>query len=286
MSSTAQDLLTSSPAPRTSRTRRYLMCRPTHFDVTYSINPWMRPEKPTTTDLAVTQWEELRGILTGLGHDVRLIDPIPGLPDMVFAANGATVVDGTVLSAKFRYEQRSAEGPAYRDWLAERGYTVHDAQHVNEGEGDFLFTGTRLLAGTGFRTVVQSHVEAEDVFGREVLGLTLVDPRFYHLDTALAVLDDDEIMYYPAAFSESSRRRLEELYPDAVIATDHDAEVFGLNAVSDGRHVVMAAQATELADKLRERGFEPIGVELSELLKSGGSAKCCTLELRDRTDER
>jgi N-dimethylarginine dimethylaminohydrolase len=267
-------------ATRTARTRTYLMCRPTHFDVTYSINPWMRPEKPTATELALIQWNELYGILTGLGHEVQLIDPIEGLPDMVFAANGATVIDGTVLSAKFRYEQRAAEGPAYRDWLAERGYQVHDAEHVNEGEGDYLFTGTRVLAGTGFRTALRSHAEAVEVFGREVVGLTLVDPRFYHLDTALAVLDDDEIMYYPAAFSEGSRRRLEELYPDAVIATDHDAEVFGLNAVSDGRNVVMAAQATELADKLRDRGFYPIGVELTELLKSGGSAKCCTLELR------
>lgn len=65
-----------------------------------------------------------------------------------------------------------------------------------------------------------------------------------------------------------------------MLATDHDAEVFGLNAVSDGGNVVMAEQATGLAAQLRERGYVPVGVELSELLKSGGSAKCCTLELR------
>lgn len=87
-----------------------------------------------------------------------------------------------------------------------------------------------------------------------MVGLTLVNPRFYHVDTALAVLDDDEIMYYPAAFSAGSRARLAELYPDAVLATDHDAEVFGLNAVSDGGNVVMAEQATGLAAQLRERG--------------------------------
>lgn len=269
--------------PRTARPRRYLMCCPTHFDVTYSINPWMRPDKPTEPGIALTQWERLRRILTGLGHEVQLIDPLPGLPDMVFAANGATVVDGTVLSAKFRYEQRSPEGPAYAEWFAERGYRVHHAEHVNEGEGDYLFTGKRLLAGTGFRTLVRSHAEAAELFGREVVGLTLVNPRFYHLDTALAVLGDEEIMYYPAAFSAGSRALLAELYPDAVLASDHDAEVFGLNAVSDGRNVVMAEQATGLAAQLRERGYEPVGVELSELLKSGGSAKCCTLELRDHT---
>ncbi|MCA1702939.1 MAG: amidinotransferase, partial [Actinobacteria bacterium] len=89
-----------------------------------------------------------------------------------------------------------------------------------------------------------------------------------------------EIMYYPAAFSPGSRAVLRGLYPDAVIATDLDAEVFGLNAVSDGRHVVLPQAATHLIGTLRDRGFEPVGVDVSELLKAGGGVKCCTLELR------
>lgn len=122
--------------------------------------------------------------------------------------------------------------------------------------------------------------EAREFFGRPVQTLELVDARYYHLDTALAVLDHNEIMYYPAAFSRATQETLRELYPDAIIATDADAEVFGLNAVSDGRHVLLAGQATHLIDELWARGFVPIGVDLSELMKSGGSAKCATLELR------
>ncbi|KJY23006.1 amidinotransferase, partial [Streptomyces sp. NRRL S-104] len=106
------------------------------------------------------------------------------------------------------------------------------------------------------------------------------DPRFYHLDTALSVLDRDEVMYYPAAFSPESREVLAERFPDAIQAEEADAVAFGLNAVSDGLHVVLPEQARGLAAQLAERGFEPIGVDLSELLKAGGSAKCCTLELR------
>ncbi|MEO6503345.1 MAG: dimethylargininase [Jatrophihabitantaceae bacterium] len=279
-------LTTSTPAraqrpARTARPRRYLMCPPAHFDVCYSINPWMEPEKPTDGALAVVQWERLINLFLGLGHQVEQIHPVPGLPDMVFAANGATMVDGKVLSARFRYPQRVDEADAYASWFRERGYQVHDAEHINEGEGDYLVTGSRILAGTGFRTDSLSHSEAERFFGRPVQSLTLVDPRFYHLDTALAVLDNDEIMYYPKAFSASSQAVLRELYPDAILATDSDAEVFGLNAVSDGRHVLLASQASNLIDELWARGFVPIGVDLSELLKSGGSAKCCTLELRE-----
>jgi N-dimethylarginine dimethylaminohydrolase len=256
------------------------MCPPAHFDVTYAINPWMHPEKPTDPSLALMQWERLQSLFLGLGHQVEQIPPRAGLPDMVFAANGATVVDGRVLSARFRFPQRGPEGPAYLEWFREHGYETRDAEHVNEGEGDYLVTASRILAGTGFRTDVRSHAEAAEFLGREVLGLTLVDPRFYHLDTALAVLDGDEIMYYPAAVSAESRAELERLYPDAITADEHDAAVFGLNAVSDGRHVLLAHQATDLIEQLTDRGFVPIPVDLSELMKSGGSAKCCTLELR------
>ena len=113
-----------------------------------------------------------------------------------------------------------------------------------------------------------------------MIGLTLVNPEFYHLDTALAVLSENEIMYYPDAFTPGSQEVLRELFPDAILATAEDAAVFGLNALSDGRHVLLPDAAVQLKTRLRERGFEPIGVDLTELLKAGGSVKCCTLELR------
>ena len=261
------------------------MGAPPHFAVAYAINPWMEPDKPTDTPLAVVQWERLRSLLTDLGHRVDLVDPVPGLPDMVFAANGATVVDGRVLSAKFRYPQRSAEAPAYLDWLAGHGYPVREARFVNEGEGDLLPTGERILAGTGFRTDLRAHAEAAEYFGRPVVSLNLVDPYFYHLDTALAVLDHEEIMYYPGAFSAQSRSVLRELYPTAIRATRADAAVFGLNAISDGRNVLLSQAAVHLAERLRDAGFEPTGIDLPELLKAGGGAKCCALELRQAPPE-
>ena len=264
--------------------RHYLMCEPTHYTVSYRINPWMDPQRVTDTDLAVRQWRTLRDTYLELGHTVETIDPIPGLPDMVYAANGATVVDGVVYSARFRYPERAAEGPAYQKWFADRGFVTHTAEQVNEGEGDLLVVGDLILAGTGFRSDRASHAELQELVGRPVISLELVDDRYYHLDTALAVLSSDpaspQVAYYPPAFSPGSRAVLERLFPDAGVATDDDAAALGLNAVSDGLHVVVAPRATHLAGELRDRGYTPIPVDTSELLKGGGGAKCCTLEIR------
>lgn len=261
------------------------MCPPDHFAISYVINPWMNLARPGDAALARRQWDTLRRIYLDLGHTVELIEPLPGLPDMVFAANGGLVIDGQALGARFRHQQRAAEGPAYLDWLRAAGLRgATEAAAVNEGEGDLLTVGPpgrrMVLAGTGFRTSAAAHAEVERVFGVPVVSLRLVDPRFYHLDTALAVLDDQTIAYYPPAFSRASRRTLRRLFPDAVLADDRDAEVLGLNAVSDNRHVVHSVQAIRLAGQLRERGYQPIGVDLSELLKAGGGVKCCTLEIR------
>ncbi|MFD8708671.1 dimethylarginine dimethylaminohydrolase family protein, partial [Kitasatospora sp. NPDC059648] len=126
----------------------------------------------------------------------------------------------------------------------------------------------------------RSHYEAQEFFGLPVTSLTLVNPEHYHLDTALAVLSDTEVMYFPEAFTPGSRSVLEQLFPDAVHADPQDAAVFGLNAFSDGLNVVLPQAATGLIERLRERGFNPIGVDTTELLKAGGAVKCCTLELR------
>ncbi|MER6944958.1 dimethylargininase [Nonomuraea sp. NPDC000554] len=260
--------------------KHFLMCRPDYFTVEYAINPWMDPEAGADREVAIRQWEGLKSAYESLGHKVSLIDPVEGLPDMVFAANGALVVGGRVYGARFTFPERAAEGPAYLRWFADKGYPVTEPTQVNEGEGDFLTLDEVILAGTGFRTDLAAHQEAQESLGRPVISLTLVDPRFYHLDTALFSLDGRNVAYYPDAFSQGSQEVLRRLFPDAVLATREDAEVLGLNAVSDGTNVIINSEASDLQLELKRRGYEVIPVELSELRKAGGGPKCCTLEIR------
>jgi N-dimethylarginine dimethylaminohydrolase len=269
---------------RLPRNRTYLMCPPKHFTVEYAINPWMDTTVPVDAALALKQWEVLRDTLGDLGHQVHVLDAVAGLPDMVYAANGAFSVDGTVYGARFRYPERSAEADAHREFYSRPGWDFAEPEHVNEGEGDFAYLpgayGGMVLAGYGFRTDPAAHDEAQEVLGRPVVSLRLVDPAFYHLDTALAALDDGNVTYYPDAFSAASQRVLAQLFPEAVLADRADAEAFGLNLVSDGLHVILNTEATAMGDKVRAAGYRPVHVDLSELKRGGGSVKCAVAELR------
>lgn len=287
------ETVTAQAPVRLAHHRRYLMCRPAYFTVRYTINPWMEPARPTDTAKALAQWQTLYDLYVELGHEVELIDPLPEYPDMVYSANGGFLVDGIAYGPKFRFAERQGEAPAFMAWFRANGFDVVEPKEVNEGEGDFLLVGDTILAGSGFRSTGDSHREVGEVFGREVVSLNLVDPRFYHLDTALTVLDPVEgaehggpeqanIAYLPQAFDEASRRILAERYPHAIRVSDEDGAVFGLNSASDGRNVIISPKATGFEAQLRERGYNPITVDLSELLLGGGGIKCCTLELRGR----
>ena len=267
-------------AAATATPPRVLMCRPDHFTVSYRINPWMHPEDPTDTSLALRQWTVLYETYLNLGYQVDLVDALPGSPDMVYAANGGFVLDGIAYGARFHYPERADEGPAYMEWFGANGFQVIKPEHTNEGEGDFLLVGDVILAASGFRSDTRSHQEIATIFGREVVSLQLVNPSFYHLDTALAVIDKETIAYLPSAFDDASLSILRERYPEAIIATEEDAAILGLNSFSDGHTVVIAERATTFAKDLEDRGYHPVGVDLSELLLGGGGVKCCTLELR------
>ena len=205
---------------------------------------------------------------------------------MVFAANGATVVDGRVLGARFATPERAARGAGLPRLVprptASRRST--SPEHVNEGEGDFAVTG-RLRSWPGRASAASplSHDEAQEFFGRPVIGLELVDPRYYHLDTALSVLDDaatrsctTRAPSRPAAapcWPGSSRTRCS---PPRRTRRRSASTRSATAATCCCRRRPPACR-----EPLRDRGFEPIGIDLCELLKGGGSVKCCTLELRE-----
>ncbi len=261
---------------------RFLMCPPDYFGIEYEINPWMRLSNQSNPDLARAQWLELYHVLTReLGAVVELMEPVKGLPDLVFTANAGYVEGDVFVSSSFKYVERRGETPFFDHWFQSRNYRLAKVAPscIFEGAGDALPLGETIFAGYRRRSEVCSHQALAEITGRRVISLELADPRFYHLDTCFCPLDGKAALYFPPAFDAYANKALEESVPDLLAVSEPPALRFACNAVVVNGTVVTNTGCEELKQPLAERGYKLRMVELSEFMKSGGSAKCLTLRL-------
>jgi N-dimethylarginine dimethylaminohydrolase len=273
----------------------YLMTDPGCFDVCYQINPWMRPDAwkaDPAARLAAAKHAsaDLRHALQELGGQVETVGAVAGLPDLVFPANAAIVLDGKALLARFRHPERQGEEPVFREVfcrLKRRGL-IHEVRDVpegvfQEGAGDCIWDADRRFfwAGYGPRSSKASLAVIARTFGEEVVGLELASERYYHLDTCFCPLAGGKLLYYPAAFTPEALAAIHARVPAAsrIEAADEEAEAFCVNAVNLGSRIVMARAPASLTRKLEARGYAVTEVGLDPFILSGGAAYCMTLRL-------
>jgi len=274
---------------RSLPTARLLMCRPQHFAVAYTINPWMDPRSWAQHDCALTlksqkEWARLQRTLIRLGAQIELVTAVPELPDLVFTANAAVVLNGVVLLARFRHAERAGEEPhfetAFRK-LQACGFVNAICKLpdgiVLEGAGDCVWDATRSLfwMGYGPRSDAAARDPVAETFDTDVVALELVDPRFYHMDTALVPLSGGDVMYVPEAFSAGGlaaiRDRVEA--DRRIELAIEDSVRFAANAVCIGNVVVLSACSDDLRRRLQERGYRVVATPLDSFLRSGGSCR-------------
>jgi N-dimethylarginine dimethylaminohydrolase len=270
----------------------FLMTDPRCFDVSYRINPWMRPEAWSAADAEAARAgsANLRSALEAAGATVLTVPAAPGLPDLVFPANAAVVLDGRVLPARFRHPQRKGEEAVFRAAfrrLQARGLVreIVDLPDglIHEGAGDAIWDADHGLFWCGFgpRSSREAIPVVAETFGQETVALELASERFYHLDTCFCPLAGGHVLYYPPAFTDEALAAIHaHVAPDLRIeASDAEAAAFCVNAVNVGRRVIMARAPETLRRKLGDRGYVLTEVDLDPFILSGGAAYCMTLRL-------
>jgi N-dimethylarginine dimethylaminohydrolase len=278
--------LKDAPQSQARPARKHiLMCAPKHFGVDYVINPWMENQiGQADTTRAQRQWDALRVRLAARAA-LSFAPSAEGLPDMPFTANAGLVLDGVAAVSRFYARERRPEERLFRRWFELNGFSLAPWPDdvAFEGAGDALPDHARGLiwCGHGWRTSRRAPALLENIFGRRVVPLKLVDPRFYHLDTCLCPLSGGWLMYHPAAFDEASVQIIRALTPveRRIEVGAADAAAFACNAVDLDGAVFMNDCSRELGRRLIAAGFAPTVTPLTEFLKAGGAAKCLTLEL-------
>ncbi len=263
--------------------KRFLMCEPRFFEVRYVINPWMEGNMGKVNNpLAKQQWENLYDIVARLAS-VSLIEPVAGLPDMVFTANAGLVRKREFIASSFLHAERQLEAKFFEEFFSSHGYRVRHLRKetIFEGAGDALFDSQgRLWFGSGIRSDQHALDEIVGVLNVEACGLELVDPHWYHLDTAFCPLPGGQAIGYAKAFAGKSAAALDHAFGEGIVwVPEADAKNFACNAISIDQRVIMHKASAELKIALKQRGFEVIEADVSEFIKAGGACKCLTLEI-------
>ncbi len=262
----------------------FLMCKPTYFNVEYVINPWMEGNQGKVDQaLAARQWQNLHDTLAQRAS-IKLIEPAAGLPDMVFTANGGFVSHRReVIVSSFRHAERRGESAHFQKFFEEAGYRVVPLGGGIrfEGAGDALFdSGDTVWVGSGIRSDRSAEGAIAVTLHADTRGLVLVNPRWYHLDTALCPLPRGAAIAYAKAFSTASIEVINKGFDGRVVwVSDEDASQFACNAVSVGNDIILHKATAPLKKMLHDLGFNVIEVDVSEFMKAGGACKCLTLEL-------
>lgn len=263
---------------------RLLVCPPEYFQVEYEINPWMRLSNTVDRTRARRQWYGLMEVLEQqVGALLERMQPVEGLPDMVFTANAGMVVGSCVVPSHFRPPERQREEPHFEAWFREHGYEVVKLEPTLhfEGAGDCLGLSDAWFGGYRQRSDVHVYASLSEIFHREIIPVELVDGRFYHLDTCFCPLSGGELLYYPPAFDSYAQVAIAERIAEErrLVVPESDALRFACNAVCVGKRVVLPAGCDKTVSLLAARGYETFCVPLDEFMKAGGSAKCLTLAL-------
>lgn len=265
---------------------KILVCDPTFFDVTYSINPWMSPNNEVASSEAVSQWADLVRLLGHVGAEVIHMSGKSNLPDIVFTANAGLQSPTSILLSNFKYPERQLEKAIYKDWFESHGYSCVELPEGSnfEGAGDVLARPgmLQLYQGHGFRTdetVYNDKIWNFLYQGYKFVKMELIDPYFYHLDTCFCPLPGDCALIYPAAFSKATIERIRFESIKFLVVPSEEAKKFACNAVSVDNCVIIPSGCPQTKKMLQSAGYEVFDTNMSEYIKSGGACKCLTFKL-------
>lgn len=263
--------------------KKILTCSPKYFAIEYEINPWMHVENSVNSSAAATAHKQLTQLYRKLEVDLIEIEGEAGLPDMVYSANFGFPIGNIFIPANFKFKQRREEAAyAVTYFEKELGFTTRYLPEdiFYEGQGDHLLVGDTHFMGWGKRSDKQAKVELEKILGSEIIDLELVNPYFYHLDTALGPLNAETAIYNPESFTDAGKEKLRHFFKDLIAVGPEDASVMAPNLMAIGKELVMGKGISKkLKAQLQERGFTIHEIDTSEFLKGGGSIKCLSLEI-------
>ncbi|MBS2968113.1 dimethylarginine dimethylaminohydrolase family protein [Metabacillus sp. KIGAM252] len=259
-----------------------LLCPPQYMKIEDIINETQKEFQDEELDAgkAVKQHREFLRLLKENGIETHLLEPDEQFPEQVFTRDIGFTLGNTLFIANMEMDIRQGEERILKEWLDKEGIKYVDLKGAGIEGGDVLINGNTVYAGISERTSEDSIAMLENHLPDYEIIPIPIKKEYLHLDCIFNIISEKEALLFPEALRQEEIDLLSSRF-SIIEVKDEDQFRLGVNVFSLGNKKIIALPHNKHTnDQLRKLGYEVIETDLSEIIKSGGAFRCCTMPLR------
>lgn len=259
-----------------------LVCEPSYMEIKEVINHVQKKYEHQNINKRLAQQQHLdfTKVLEQNGVTVIDLGAKREFPEQVFTRDIGFVIGENIFVSKMASDIRKGEEKVLENLLQNHDLK-YNKLHANKIEGgDVIVDGDIVFIGMGNRTCLEAARELQKKLPNHSIIPLAFDPKYLHLDCLFNILSSEVALIYPEAFDQATLESLEKRYQLVEVSSDEQFSL-GTNVLSIGNNkVISQPQNTKVNQSIRSLGFEVIEVDFSEIIKSGGSFRCCSMPLK------
>ncbi|WP_369802896.1 dimethylarginine dimethylaminohydrolase family protein [Sporosarcina sp. P20a] len=258
--------------------RRVILCQPEFMAIDEVINEVQKKYEDENIDRqrAMSQHAEFEKLLKENGVEVITLPTSEKYPEQVFTRDIGFTIGNEIFIADLAANIRKGEEITLKEWLIAQDIPYQSATDRMEG-GDIIVDRDTIYIGISSRTSEEAVNKLEEKLPDHQLKRIPFDGRYLHLDCVFNILSPEKALVFSAAFDQETLHQLADSYQLIEVAEDEQFSL-GTNVLSIGNNKVFSLPQNEQVNaNLRANGFEVIEVDFSEIIKSGGSFRCCSM---------
>ncbi|MEK3886714.1 dimethylarginine dimethylaminohydrolase family protein [Bacillus sp. FSL K6-3431] len=256
---------------------KVILCEPQHMAIREVINETQKHYKKIDIERAMIEHRELTQVLRENEVEIILLPSFRKYPEQVFTRDIGFTIGKTLFVAEMASEVRQGEEDELKKRLEAHEIPFLDITKGSIEGGDVIIDRSTIYVGISSRTNEQAFSQLQMALPEYDIVPIPFHEKYLHLDCVFNIISPDEALVFPGALADKEIKMLAARF-HLIEVTKEEQFTLGTNVLSIGNKKIISLPVNrEINKQLKGCGYTVIEVDLSEIIKSGGSFRCCTL---------
>ncbi|SER58138.1 N-Dimethylarginine dimethylaminohydrolase [Gracilibacillus ureilyticus] len=263
------------------RLERVVVCPPTYMEIREIINTTQRVYEDDNIDVdrALAQHDNFVKTLKQNGVDVISLQPYKAFNEQVFTRDIGFTIDDTIFIAKMGRDIREEEVEILKAYLDKEEISYEMLTTPSIEGGDVIVSPEYVFVGVSTRTTLEAINSLQSKLPQKKVIPLPIRNDILHLDCTFNLISENEALIYSPGFTKEDVQWLRERF-ELIEVSEKEQFTLGTNVLSIGnKNIISLTENSEVNEELTKRGYQIIDVPFSEIIKSGGSFRCCSMPI-------